>query len=80
MLQGENMSTATCSIFVRDFGKLQLNISNDAYWSFPEEVVFYPALLQTKAHINWGVLFEYSMYYNYGSHSSGKHDIKQSLN
>lgn len=31
VLQGENMSTATCFMFVRDFGKMQLNISNDAY-------------------------------------------------
>lgn len=49
-------------LFVRDFGKLQLNISNDAYRSFPEDIRLYPTLLQTKAHINWGVLLEYSMY------------------
>lgn len=35
-------------VFVRDFGKLQLNISNDAYRSFPEDIRFYPTLLQKK--------------------------------
>lgn len=36
--------------------------------------------MQTKTHMNWGVLFEYSIYYNYESHSREKHDIKQGFN
>lgn len=52
VLQGADVSTVTCFMFVREFGKLQVNISSDAYRSFPEDIRFYPTLLQTKAYLN----------------------------
>lgn len=51
VLQGANVSTVTCFMFVREFSKLQVNISSDAYRSFLD-IRFCLTLLQTKAYLN----------------------------